>query len=179
MEPRTTIECFDRYLEEKDISLRAVVIGATALSFLGVISRATKDCDVLDPDLPDNIKKAAEEFAARKRQEGWEIGDKWFNNGPASLRKDLSPGWINRLIPIFSGKALSLFTLGRDDLLKTKLFGYCDRFQDLEDCLALKPTKEELKDTLLWLQARDANPAWPEHVKKSLQRLAKRLGYEL
>jgi hypothetical protein len=48
MTPRETLEAFDRYLTDRGLRLDAVVIGGAALNLLGVISRATKDCDILD-----------------------------------------------------------------------------------------------------------------------------------
>jgi hypothetical protein len=69
---------------------------------------------------------------------------------------------------VIVGANLTIRTLGRADLLKTKLFAYCDRQQDLKDCLAMRPSEKELKDCLEWLKARDGNPLWPEHVARSL-----------
>ncbi len=51
MKPLETLQAFDRYLEAKSERFSAVVIGGTALSLLGVISRETRDCDILDPPL--------------------------------------------------------------------------------------------------------------------------------
>ena len=43
---------FDQYLAEKRLQFDAVVIGGAALNLLGVVSRLTKDCDILHPRLP-------------------------------------------------------------------------------------------------------------------------------
>ena len=82
------------------------------------------------------------------------------------------------LIALYKGKALNLLTLGRMDLLCSKLYAYCDRQQDLADCLALKPNPRELGQCLPWLLQRDANPLWPDHVRVSLNQLKEVLGYE-
>jgi hypothetical protein len=42
MDPRETLEAFDRYLADRQLRLDAVVIGGAALNLLGIISRATK-----------------------------------------------------------------------------------------------------------------------------------------
>ncbi len=42
-----TITGFDAFLLERGMALEAVVIGGAALNLLGVVSRRTKDCDVL------------------------------------------------------------------------------------------------------------------------------------
>jgi len=172
------LEAFDQYLVKRNLHFSATIIGGAALIVLGIIDRTTHDVDCLDPKIPDEIKKASVDFAKSYSVDNFSLTDNWFNNGPASLKIDLSDGWETRLVPLFEGQNLKLQTLGRLDLLKTKLFGYCDRQQDLQDCLALKPTLEELKDCFPWLRDRDANPMWPEHVKVSLETLATRLGYE-
>ena len=179
MKPETVIAEFDRFLKDRGLSFQGVIIGGTALALMGVISRETQDCDVLDPEIPQTINIAAKEFASMQKKNGVDLKDNWLNNGPESLRKHLPKGWLSRCVTVFSGKALSLLTLGREDLLKTKFFAYCDRNRDLEDCLALKPTKEEFKAAIEWVQHQDANPDWPEHVRHSLTKLAKMVGHEL
>ena len=59
MKPHETIEQFDLFLTKQGLSLSAVIIGGSALSLLGVISRETRDCDVLHPQLPEGIIRAA------------------------------------------------------------------------------------------------------------------------
>ena len=103
----------------------------------------------------------------------------WFNNGPISLKDKLPDAWRNRLQLAFKGKALTLHTLGREDLLRTKLLGLCDRGTDKTDCMAMSPTKEELKNAVAWVKEQDGNPGWPKHVDEALADLAKDLGYEL
>ena len=85
MLPVETITRFDEFLAERSLRLEAVVIGGAALAFLGVISRPTRDCDILHPDLPEDIKAAARTFAAAVRAGGEPLDDDWLNNGPVSL----------------------------------------------------------------------------------------------
>ena len=177
MNPKTTIERFDRFLENLGIGLEAVVIGGTALALLGVVSRQTRDCDILDPQIPDDINAAAREFAAYVRDEGEPLDDDWFNNGPASLVKQLPEGWRDRVERVFTGKVLTLSSLGRGDLLMSKLFALCDRGVDLQDCIALAPAPDELAEILLWLSEQDLNPDWPDHVRATISDLARRLGH--
>lgn len=74
---------------------------------------------------------------------------------------------------------MTLLSLSRDDMLLTKLFAYCDRGTDLGDCLALKPSADELRASLPWIVKQDAHPDWPSHVEESIRELARRLGHEL
>lgn len=176
MLPATTIRLFDAFLIERRLSLEAVVIGGTALGLLGVATRHTKDCDILHPDLPAEVRAAAAAFAVEVRATGEPLADDWLNNGPFSLIDDLPGGWMERLVLVFEGQALVLRTLGRPDLLKSKVFALCDRGIDLQDCVALSPSRAELSELLPWLESRDTNPGWPEHVRGVIADLARRLG---
>jgi|SRR5450759_1235300 len=179
MKPRETLEAFDVFLEERGLHLDAVVIGGAALNLLGVVARPTKDCDILWPQIPDEIGEAARAFATARRQMGDVIADDWLNNGPASLVAQLPADWRDQLRTVFRGLALHLECLGRDDLLRSKLFALCDRGLDLGDCLALAPTKEELAKLLPWLDRQDGNPGWPAHVHDTMADLGRRLGHGL
>ncbi|HEY3355685.1 MAG TPA: DUF6036 family nucleotidyltransferase [Polyangia bacterium] len=179
MLPHATLTAFDRYLADQGLGLEAVVIGGTALNLLGVVARPTKDCDILHPALPAAIAAAARAFAAAARSRGEILDDDWLNNGPASLVPQLPAGWQDRLQPLFRGTALLLRTLGRDDLLRSKLFALCDRGLDLGDCLALAPTKPELRALLPWLEQQDGNPDWPAHVQATIADVGRRLGHGL
>ena len=179
MKPTKLLPQFDLFLEKGGLTFDAVIIGGAALSLLGVISRETQDCDVLDPKIPEEIQKAAEAFAKQIRKQGGDLREDWLNHGPEELGKVLPREWKLRLVKLYSGKAIEFQTLGRDDLLKSKLFALCDRGQDLADCLAMKPTREVLLESLPWLKQQDTNPHWPDHVKDSIQNLAKKLGYGL
>lgn len=179
MIPADTIKRFDEYLAGRGLRLDAVVIGGAALALLGIITRPTRDCDILHPDLPLEIIDAAKSFAILISAEGETLDEDWLNNGPSSLVRLLPDGWLDNVQPVYSGVSITLHTLGRLDLLRTKLFGLCDRGVDIGDCIALSPTAAELNEVLPWLQTQDANPNWPAHVEATLEDLARRLGHEL
>lgn len=177
MLPRPTIEAFDQRLVALNLRFEGVVIGGSALGLMGVIQRPTRDFDILVPELPASIAAAAREFAGSQRQSGVELADDWLNNGPMQLGDVLPLGWRDRIERIFEGRALVLSTLGRADLLKSKLFALCDRGTDLPDCVALAPTREELQVALPWLELQDGNVDWPAHVRATLDELSRRLGH--
>ena len=179
MNPKSTIEAFDHWLTDRSLTLEAVVIGGAALALLGVIDRQTRDFDILQPQLTEAQLSAAQGFAEHLKAQGTELAEDWLNNGPIEVTALLPEGWRERLQPLFNGNALRLTTLGRADLLKTKLFALCDRGTDLTDCLALAPTPQELKEVVPWLVLQDAHPMWSEHVRSTLQDLAERLCHEL
>lgn len=177
MLPRPTLDAFDRYLRSVGLRFEGVVIGGSALGLMGVIQRATRDVDILVPELPQAIASAARDFAKAQRQTGVELVDDWINNGPLALGDVLPAGWRDRVQRIFEGAALVLSTLDRPDLLKSKLFALCDRGTDLSDCMALAPDPDELADCLPWLEVQDGNERWPAHVRATLADLARRLGH--
>lgn len=177
MNPKETIERFDRFLEAQGLGLEAVVIGGVAMALLDVTSRQTKDCDVLLPSVPPEVAEAARRFAQQERAAGNPLDDRWLNNGPASLADVLPSGWASRVRPLFEGRALRLLTLGRIDFLRSKLFALCDRALDLQDCIALRPEEHELDEILPWLVLQDANPAWPDHVRATIADLRRRLDH--
>ena len=179
MFPRPTIEAFDARLVGLDLRLEAIVIGGSALALLGVTSRQTRDFDIIAPEIPVTILEVAKAFAQEQRRLGVELIDDWLNNGPMQLGDVLPQGWHLRVVLAFEGKALVLHSLGRADLLKTKLFALCDRGTDLPDCVALAPTAAELAESLPWVAFQDANPDWPAHVAATLADLARRLGHGL
>ncbi len=179
MLPRPTIEAFDRHLLGLGLRFEGVVIGGSALGLMGVIQRPTQDFDILVPELPPPIAAAARDFAEAQRKADVDLIDDWLNNGPMQLGNVLPTGWKERLQRIFEGQALLLSTLGRADLLKSKLFALCDRGTDLPDCIALAPTAEELAECMPWLEAQDGNPLWPAHVRATVADLAGRIGHGL
>jgi hypothetical protein len=177
MDVKTTLAQFDAFLENRGLDFDAVIIGGAALALLGIISRQTRDCDVMEPLIPIEIQDAVKEFAISVRQSGEFLQDNWLNHEPSSLSKLLPQGWQNNLQLIFKGKSLTLHTLGRQDLIRTKLFALCDRGTDLLDCIALKPSIEEIEEAIHWVLEQDTNPDWPRHVSSVLGDLGARLGY--
>jgi hypothetical protein len=177
MLPRPTIEAFDQHLVTLRLRLEAIVIGGSALSLLGIVSRETRDFDIIAPELPSDIVEAARVFARQQRRMGIDLVDDWLNNGPMQIGDVLPSGWRVRVKLAFGGHALVLSTLGRADLLKTKLFALCDRGTDLTDCIAMAPTAAELAEALAWVSFQDANPDWPAHVTATLEDLKRRLGH--
>jgi hypothetical protein len=168
---------FDLFLKSKELSFTGVIIGGAALNILNITNRVTRDIDFISPEIPLVIKQASIDFVNLNPK--FQLNAKtWFNNGPISIVKDLQADWQNRLVNIYKGKAIDLFTLGRLDFLMTKLYAYCDRDFDYSDCIALKPTAKEIEDCRAWVLKGDANPLWPKRVQEQFQRLKKELGYE-
>lgn len=179
MKPTEIISRFDAFLVERNLTLEAVATGGAALALLGIITRETRDCDLIEPELSSVLLEASRAFATGHREQGEILRDDWLNNGPASLGPLLPEGWRSRLQLIHQGEAIRLWSLGRPELLLSKLFALCDRGLDLGDCLALAPSAEELAQDETWIVAQDQHPDWPVHVKATLEDLGRRLGHGL
>jgi len=179
MNPAHLMPQFDAFLAQQGLGLEAIATGGAALALLGIVQRETRDCDVIEPELPPEVLEASRAFATAVREQGGVLRDDWLNNGPASLAPMLPDGWRERLQPIFQGRALRLWSLGRPELLLAKLWALCDRGLDLPDCLALAPSPEELRAASAWVATQDLNPDWPAHVKATLGDLERRLGHGL
>ncbi len=179
MNPKLVIRDFDKYLEDNGESFSAIVIGATALSILGVVNRQTQDVDVLDPRIPESIRKLAVDFVTFQARKGISLEPNWLNNGPQLVTEILDPGWKSRLQILYQGKALTLQTLGRVDFLGTKLDAMCQRGDDFDDIVRMKPTKEELEKAVIWVKKQDVNPGWPNWVDMQAKKIAEALSYAL
>ena len=70
---------FDQYLAARQLQFDAVVIGGAALNLLGVVSRLTKDCDILLPEIPNEIAETSRTFAIAVRAKGGTLQDNWLN----------------------------------------------------------------------------------------------------
>src|SRR3989339_1627147 len=127
---KTVLMAFGEYLARKGVRFEATIIGGAALIALGLIDRPTRDVDCLDPEIPDPVKAASQAFAKEYRGVNAPLKEDWLNNGPRSLVDDLPAGWRSRLQSLFTQGGIVIRTLGRSDLLLTKLFAYCDRQQD-------------------------------------------------
>ena len=170
----TIIEEFDDYLRKNSLNFEAIIIGGAALSILHIISRMTEDVDCIDPEIPLEIKRASSEFIRKNPHYGLNP-EKFLNNGPISIISTLPEGWKERVQLIFKGKALTFFTLGRIDLLKTKLDAMVHRGRDMEDVIAMKPSDSELQQCLEWVLKADGGDLWPEMVKESFTELKDKL----
>ena len=164
------IKRFDQFLCARHLNYSCVIIGGAALTLLHIISRATKDIDVLTDRIPDDIDQAARDFARTAA-----LSEHWFNSGPSDLMQHLPRGWQTGLQLIFQGEALTLYTLARLDLIRVKIWALCDRQKDLPDVIALAPTVDELDAVAVWLKPLDANPQWPSYIDSIIAFLKKEL----
>ncbi len=133
-----------------------VLVGGGDLVLRGIISRATKDADIVGQRLgdgrivalrrlPDALARAVSEVA-----DAHDLAPDWLNVGPASLLDlGLPAGFEDRLTARHYG-SLTVWLAGPYDLVCFKLYAAADHWpsQDrhLDDLRALHPSEADLLD---------------------------------
>lgn len=157
-----------------------VVIGGSALITLGIVSRTTKDVDIMagvDPErglvdprpLSEALRSAADKVA-RELQ----LDPHWLNTGPADqVLAGLPEGFLSRLTRHDYGTCLTIYYPDRFDLIHLKLFAIMDQGpgRHVSDLQALKPTEEELLQAARWVLTQDAGEVFPQIVRNTLTAL--------
>jgi len=175
MVTKETISAFDEFLHTREKLLEATIAGGAALQLLGVVSRLTQDVDMVQPDLTIEIRLLAMEFAQERQDLKLDVS--WLNDAASIFLKNLEPGWDTRTETVFDGKALKLKSLGRQDLLVSKIGSYLSRGNiDLEDCKALGPDEKALDSAISWVlskQAKEDQEAAKERLEKLREEVTK------
>ena len=147
-----------------------VLVGGGDLVLRGIISRSTKDADILGQRLdngrivplrrlPDALARAVSEVA-----DAHDLAPDWLNVGPESLLElGLPAGFENRLTARHYG-GLTVWLAGLYDLVCFKLYAAADHWpsQDrhLDDLRALRPTEADLLSSARWSITHDPSPAF-------------------
>lgn len=168
-----------------------VVCGGVALSLQNLITRTTRDVDVLGnwnesitelvpiDRFPEAVVRCIDRVAQTRPQLA-SLHNRWVNLGPRDLcRRGLPQGFESRMKTVQFGNKLKLHLLGRDDLLALKLYAASDElgtraeihFRDVE---ALHPTEAELDKAVDWVRTMpNFEPQQP-----ALKRIIEDLGYD-
>jgi len=149
-----------------------VLIGGASLQLRGVISRPTRDADVLAewvndrlvpmPNLPEDLRAAVRDVG-----EAYAAAPDWLNTGPQSLIElGLPPGFEARLERLNFAPGLVIWLAGRYDLACFKLYAAADewptRGRHLQDLRALDPDPETLRTSARWAQSHDPSAGFRE-----------------
>jgi len=149
-------------------SYTLAVVGGSALLALGLISRATRDVDVLAivdgselvsaQPLPAALLAAAHTVA---RDFG--LANDWLNPGPTSLLDlGLPEGFYERAQHRGYGDGLEVLFASRVDQIHLKLYATVDQGagKHFDDLKALQPTKQELIDAARWSRTHDPSEGY-------------------
>lgn len=163
-----------------------VVCGGTALAAMGLVTRTTRDVDIvaladdsgelIDPaPLPDLLTRVAIEVA-----EDLALPRDWLNNGPSSgdgglFRLGLPAGFSERLTWWRYGDRVSVGFVSRIDQIHFKLYAAVDQSggYHASDLQALTPSDEELLTAATWTRSHDPSPGF----QTSLRRFLREFGY--
>lgn len=159
-----------------------VVCGGTALILTGLVSRTTRDVDVValvesgrlsSPDpLPVELRKAAAETA-----EDLGLRADWLNNGPSRgegglFQLGLPAGLAERLQSQRYGELLTVHFIDRVDQIHFKLYAAVDRGgYHIEDLQALEPTPAEIEAAARWATTHDVSEGFVMVLKDLLRSL--------
>lgn len=156
-----------------------VVIGGSALAALGLVSRTTRDVDLvaiaengdLRPanPLPDALRVARDRVA---RDFG--LDENWLNGGPTDLLKwGLPEGFMSRIVTRHYGGALVVHFAGRLDQIHFKLFAMVDQGggRHEADLRALHPEREELVEAARWSMTQDPSRGYRMVLESALSAL--------
>ena len=161
-----------------------VVIGGSAIAVRGLIARTTRDIDVLGQaikvhsglifgrfhDWPEWIIEAAETV---RRDFGLESD--WLNLDAANIPMTLPAGFMDRLLVKVYGDCLTVGFASRYDLIHFKLYAAVEGDErHLQDLEKLRPTADEIRAAVDWLNSFRESPGNIERIRKILIRF----GYE-
>jgi hypothetical protein len=161
-----------------------LVCGGSALIFLGLVHRATKDVDILalvrkTTSGGISFSKATplkEEFnvAAKKVARDFNLPENWINTGPTSaVDFGLPHGLMDRVTTREFGQKLTIHFLGRYDQIHFKLYAAADQGAGVhyDDLLALNPIADELEQAAHWSMTHDVSEAYRQTLKDLLNYL--------
>lgn len=177
------LQAVGELLVADDAAEAVVVVGGASLSLLGLVSRTTRDVDVIARALSRASEEAPESVvlippdpfpeplrdAIRTVARDFRLPPDWMNTDVAlQWRGGLPPGLEKDLVWRSYGN-LDVGLVGRTSLLALKLFAAVDgapgsvHFQDL---VALGPTLEELRSAADWVRTQDASPVFGGMVQE-------------
>ncbi len=144
------------------------VVGGSALLALGLVSRATRDVDVLAIVDGEELTSAqplpaALVGAAQTVARDFGLSKDWLNPGPTSLLDlGLPEGFFERAQHRHYGPGLEVLFASRVDQIHLKLYATVDQGtgKHLKDLQALDPTERELLDAASWSQTHDPSDGY-------------------
>lgn len=168
-------------LQVRGHSYEVVLVGGANLLLRGIVSRPTKDADLLGTRSPTGLIIRLDELPAplaeaiRDVALTYALSEEWLNLGPRSLLDlPLPNGFTDRLEAADFG-ALRVWFAGTFDLMCFKLWAATDHWPSIDrhfnDLLAIGPTRDELLGAARWTRSRDPSPGYRSLLAAVLLRL--------
>jgi hypothetical protein len=166
-------------LAARGAHVEIVVIGGSALLASGLISRPTRDIDIVAllaaQMLVDPRPLPAELVAARDRvARDFGLPENWLNAGPAALLDfGLPEGFVERLERKGYGASLTVHFASRFDQIHFKLYAMADQGAGKHeaDLRELSPTRAELLSAARWTRTHDPSEGFREQLVAALSYL--------
>lgn len=166
-------------LRDRSLRYELLAIGGGALQLLGLITRPTRDIDVIglvsDADvvsmgtLPGPLQQAVEDTATVFR-----LPTTWFNAGPRSLTDLGLPEGILARAHRREWGGLVLHIADRRDQIFFKLYAAVDqgpRSKHFDDLRRLNPSSAELRAAAGWARSHDPSEAFSTELQGALRDL--------
>ncbi len=175
-------------LELENISpIELIVCGGASLIISGLVTRTTKDIDIVAVSVPDENGKdelsasrllpEALKTAAGKVAREMGLNANWLNMGPWDIMKfGLPLGFMERTKRFNYGRILSVRFLGRYDLIHLKVYAAVDQGPGklLDDLYILKPVNNVLEAAARWAMEHDPS----DEFRRILKEMLEKTGYE-
>jgi hypothetical protein len=153
-----------------------VVIGGSALLAVGLISRPTRDVDIVallaEQTLIDPRPLPPELISARDRvARDFGLPENWLNASPAGLLDfGLPESFVERLERRDYGASLIVHFASRFDQIHFKLYAMADQGAGKHeaDLRALSPTRAELLTAACWTRTHDPSEGFREQLLAAL-----------
>lgn len=166
-------------LAERGFRYELLAVGGGALQLLGLITRPTRDIDVIgfvEDDrlipvaaLPEPLEQAIADTAVVLR-----LPADWFNAGPRALADLGLPDGILKRTHRREWDGLVLHIADRRDQIFFKLYAAVDqgpRSKHFDDLRRLEPTVDELRAATAWVRSHDPSEGFREELRRALQDL--------
>jgi Nucleotidyltransferase of unknown function (DUF6036) len=159
-----------------------VVVGGSALLALGLITRPTRDVDLIALRTGEDLGTAkplppALEAARDRVARDFSLPADWLNPGPTDLLEfGLPEGFVDRLERRDYGDGLTVYFASRYDQIHFKLYALVDQGPGKHeaDLRALSPTKDELLAAARWSRLHDPSEGYERVLREVLAHMGVR-----
>jgi len=171
------LQALSEALEARHLEYELVAVGGSSLLLLGLITRATRDLDIVamveggeyvpSANLPAPLVEAVRDIG-----EVLGIGADWLNSGPASLMDFGLPEGFAERAEVRDFGALTLHLASRTDQIYLKLYAAVDQgphSKHVDDLRALDPSPDELRGAAAWARTHDPSPAFRDELLSALR----------
>lgn len=173
------LDAISEHLASAGRHYELVAVGGSALLALGLITRPTKDLDVVAVADHGRLETAEplprELIDARDRvARDFDLADDWINAGPTGLLDlGLPDGFLGRVETRSFGDGLTVHFASRLDQIHFKLYALVDQGggRHDQDLRSLKPTMEELLRGACWTRTHDPSAGFQETLVRALSYL--------